>query len=150
MRRPTGMGWTTLALLASANCGSGASSQSASCDNAPWACPQGTVCWPTDSGMACIAAGIGQVADTCTASIGSATCGSGLFCFDDAETGTCVPYCSNTDGSHPCPTDNVCTATVLTPATGIAFSICLPVTPASLDAGLDSSPEDASLGTSSP
>jgi hypothetical protein len=49
--------------------------------------------------------GSGKAGDSCEDSIGSATCGDGLGCYQmTAAGGVCAAFCDATDVSHACST----------------------------------------------
>lgn len=125
------------------------SSKSTPCNQNPWECPAGQTCWPSSpTSFACLNSGPGQIGSTCQDSEGIATCGDGLACLTtSAASGTCTPYCSNTDPSHACPGGAACaTATLIGSTT--TFQVCVTSVLGS-DGGQGSSSSSSAQSTSS-
>lgn len=128
-----------VALAACSSSSSGSSGASTPCNENPWECPSDQTCWPqSTTAFACLNAGPGKQGDACLDTVGSPTCGAGLFCLQSpgASMGTCVAYCSTTDPSHGCSGD-VCTPVELSQTSGAAFSVCAPSQTPTPDAGSD-------------
>jgi hypothetical protein len=101
------------------------------CNENPWSCPSGQVCWPTTATtFGCVPAGTGTQGASCTLTINPAQagCGEGLNCLEqpNAGIGVCTPYC---DSSHPCPTSSLCEIANLVgdSGTGGDFNVCVPL-----------------------
>ena len=145
-----------LFLLAAAACsssssssGSGSDASTAPCNENPWECPSGQTCWPvTATSFQCLNAGPGTVGSTCANTVGSATCGAGLACFQaiGASSGSCYTYCSNTDVMHACTGQDTCAAVELGGTGGPTFNICIPPM-TNPDSGTSDSGPAADTGT---
>lgn len=145
-----------LFLLAAAACsssssssGSGSDASTAPCNENPWECPSGQTCWPVSAtSFQCLNAGPGAVGATCANTVGSATCGAGLACFQalGSASGSCYTYCSNTDVTHACTGPDTCAAVELGGTGGPTFSICIPPT-TNPDSGTADSGPAADTGT---
>jgi hypothetical protein len=143
-----------LGLLATA-CSSSSSSatdggsSSTPCNENPWECSAGQVCWPqTQTTYACLNAGPGMLGGACVNTVGSPTCGAGLACFQaiGASGGACYDYCSTTDPSHACTGNAVCQTVALGGSGGPEFSICVPQNVGTSDGGAEASSQ-ADTGT---
>jgi hypothetical protein len=128
------------ACSSSSNAGDGGSA-STPCNQNPWECSAGQVCWPqTQANFACLNAGPGKLGDACMNTAGSPTCGAGLACFQSGATGgSCLSYCSTTDPSHACTGDAVCQTAALGGGGGPEFSICVPQPTGGNDGGAEAS-----------
>lgn len=125
-------------LLAACSSSSGGGSTSTPCNQDPWQCSSGQTCWPqSSSAFACMNAGPGSVGSTCQDTVGSPSCGAGLFCLQGATTttGTCVAFCSTTDPKHACTGNAQCETAALGGVGGPEFSVCVSTISANGDAG---------------
>jgi hypothetical protein len=140
MRAATTSSALLLSLLLSA-CSSSSSSGGSSrtpCNQDPWECSSGQTCWPqSESGFACMNAGPGSPGSTCQDTVGSPSCGAGLFCLQGTTTnsGTCVAYCSTTDTKHACTGNAQCETAALGGVGGPEFSVCVPTSSTNGDGG---------------
>lgn len=125
-------------LLAACSSSSGGGSASTPCNLEPWECSSGQTCWPqSQSAFACMNAGPGSLGSTCQDTVGSPSCGAGLFCLQSLNTmaGTCVAYCSTTDPKHACTGNAQCETAALGGTGGPEFSVCVPMGGGNGDAG---------------
>lgn len=91
--------------------GGAGSTPSVPCNEDPWTCPSGQVCWIDNAqGYSCLNVGPGEVGDNCDAVINVPHCGAGLACFRQAgdSQGRCTPYCDPTDPAKACPDNAPC------------------------------------------
>jgi hypothetical protein len=112
------------------------------CNENPWECSAGQVCWPqSETTYACLNAGPGMLGAACVNTVGSPTCGAGLACFQalGAAGGSCFAYCSTTDTSHACTGNDVCQTVALGGSGGPEFSICVPQNVGGSDSGAEAS-----------
>jgi hypothetical protein len=136
--RVAGIAAAVLGLAAALACGSSKSGSTAAvdsgtpCNENPWECPSGQVCWPTTSSpFACLTSGTAQAGEACMLTVGAATCSDGLNCLaiSDSGAGVCSPYCdpTDTDAGHGCAATAVCRTAYL-PGSGSAtnFNVCVP------------------------
>jgi hypothetical protein len=149
--RATGVAAALLGLATAFACSSSSKSTVTPCNENPWECKSGQVCWPTTmSAFACVASGTGKAGDTCMLTIGTATCSDGLNCLATSATGDgiCTPYCQLTGTAHTCPSTSVCEIGEL-PGGGDTdgFNVCVPLA-AGDDSGSDDSGETVSDGGS--
>lgn len=132
----------------------------APCNVDPWQCGSGQTCWPEScvcpSGQACdptnctpqfqcVASVAAQQGQSCSLTIGSATCGDQLTCFQlgtSAGSGVCRPFCDPSDPSHGCTSGFQCT-TVLVGNSEAQESVCLPVIDQDAAFGVEAGGEDA-------
>ncbi|HEX8794696.1 MAG TPA: hypothetical protein VF765_27305 [Polyangiaceae bacterium] len=121
----------------SSSSGSGGTA-STPCNQDPWQCSSAQTCWPqSQSAFACLNAGPGTAGSACQDTVGTPTCGAGLFCLMGlgSATGTCVDYCSTGDPKHACSGGALCEPAALGGAGGPAFSVCVPMATGGGDGG---------------
>jgi hypothetical protein len=117
---------------------SGGGSSSTPCNQDPWECSSAQTCWPQSAtAFACMNAGPGTPGSTCQDTVGTPTCGAGLFCLQGATTtaGTCVAYCSTTDPKHACTGGSLCATAALGGVGGPEFTVCAPMAVGNGDGG---------------
>ena len=122
-------------LVAACSSSSGGGSTSAPCNQDPWQCSSGQTCWPqSETAFACLNAGPGTLGGACQDTVGTPTCGAGLFCLMGVGTtmGTCVAYC---DSTHACTGGAACKLGALGGTSGPQFSVCVPMAVGSGDGG---------------
>ncbi|MGH7269505.1 MAG: hypothetical protein ACREJ3_03665 [Polyangiaceae bacterium] len=119
-----------LGMIASAavGCSSSSSPAAGPCNENPWQCPAGQVCWPNnvDGTFACLNSGPGAQGSACENSVGTPTCGDGLTCFGTTTSGgACTAYCDNTNPSHGCPSGLTCESVISLTSTQTQFHACV-------------------------
>lgn len=129
-----------LSLLAAAcsSSSSGGGSSSTPCNQNPWECSSAQTCWPqSQSAFACLNAGPGTAGSACQDTVGTPTCGAGLFCLMGVSStgGTCVEYCSTSDPKHACSPGALCEAAALGGVGGPEFNVCVPMAMGAGDGG---------------
>ncbi len=107
---------------------------SSGCNEDPWSCPAGQTCTFGDaegSSFVCLDSGPGQDGEACQNVAGSATCGDGLLCLQQAGAtmGVCTAFCDPTTTAHACADAAACVL-VATPS-GNDLHVCQPASSAS-------------------
>lgn len=126
---PAALFLSLLAAACSSSSSSGGGSSSTPCNEDPWQCPSSQTCWPQSaSAFACLNAGPGTVGSACQDTVGTPSCGAGLFCFMGVSSpmGTCLAYCSTSDPNHACE-GGTCQPVALGGANGPQVTVCVPM-----------------------
>jgi len=129
--RVAGIAAAVLGLAAAFACSSSKSGSGGGtpCNENPWECASGQVCWPTtNSAFACLPSGTAQAGDACMLTIGAATCSDGLNCLATSASGegVCSPYCDPTGTSHGCAAPTECASASLPGVgSGADFNVCV-------------------------
>ncbi len=128
---------------------SSSSSSPSPCNENPWECTAGQTCWPkTEGAFACLNSGAGKAGSACQDTIGAATCGDGLACFQTGTSGgVCTPYCDNSDTSHACSAGQTCQMALLVGG-GPQFQICVAPQTSTLDGSANPGDSGETLPTS--
>jgi hypothetical protein len=121
------LGGASLLLAAIAACSS--TTSDSDCSTNPFQCASGTTC--TVSGTSgtcncttpscfsspnctpqfqCLKSANAKTGETCTTTLGKASCADGLTCIVTEGQGTCLPYC---DTANPCAGGSMCQATTI-------------------------------------
>ena len=126
---------------------SGSSGPPPPCNENPWECPSGQTCWPKDqTSFQCLNSGPGKAGSSCNDTVGIPTCGDGLACLQlPPATGTCVPFCDNTDPSHACGAGAICQTAIIGAS---QVHLCVGSTSQENDAGGSPENDAATTGTS--
>jgi hypothetical protein len=128
----------SLLLAACSSSSNGGGTASTPCNQDPWECSSGQTCWPqSESAFACMNAGPGSLGSACQDTVGSPSCGAGMFCLQGVNTtgGACVAYCSTTDPKHACTGNAQCEEAFLGSAGGPAVTVCVSTISTNGDAG---------------
>jgi hypothetical protein len=129
--------FTIASSLMACSSSSGSTATAKPCNDDPWQCPAGKVCWPTSTTtFACLISAAAGAGEACLDTVGMPTCADGLACLATATSpGACTPYCDTKEASHGCPGGQTCTTAEITNSGGVTFQVCTGGQGSSPDAG---------------